>query len=147
MVWVLFNGLSTASLWRNLLCCLAVAEAINCGGILTGSTRGLPSVKGFPSGEVVFLINLPSFVALQASTCPSDFDTYVRFYDSDSREICSNDNSSICSPQSDLFCSIAPGVYSVLLEGAGTAEGSYSVEMTCSGNYYSFFFIVIHFLG
>lgn len=102
---------------------------------MSGTTTGLPSNFGHPSAEVIFQISISSFTAIKVSTCNSTFDTFARFYDSQFQEVCSSDDSSVCSPQTDLFCSVAPGEYSVLVEGSGFAEGDYVVSVECPGVY------------
>ncbi len=100
-------------------------SSVNC---LTGTNT---------AGDVMFTVELPCNTQVTVSTCNSNFDTQLFIYQTSSFNGCnatgvligcSDDN---CGDQSSVtFSAVADEIYTVVLDGYGSASGSYEISFT-----------------
>lgn len=56
----------------------AITNTVACEETIVGSTVGVPSNLGNPSGEILYAFSLGVDMAVQFDSCASSFDTYLR---------------------------------------------------------------------
>ena len=100
--------------------------------MLTGSNNGTESILGYASGDVFYTFTLDFASTVTFDACASDFDTHLRVWNMEGQfEICGCDDCGDCSPQTVLDCYLEAGTYWFIVEGWGSAEGQYDVEISC----------------
>ena len=106
---------------------------LSCGGTVTGSTAGLPSVIGNSGGDALFRFCTSVAGPYTFSSCGSSFDTYVRIYDRHLRhQISGCDDCGSCGLQTVLTHTLeADTCYVIVLEGFSTNAGVYVMHATC----------------
>lgn len=110
-----------------------------CGTSLSGSTVGQNSGVGNSAGEMTY-----DFTASSSNyifdACGSNYDSYLRIYDSSGSQIAYNDdNRAECSGSGGSSyashlqtSSLIPGnSYTLIVEGYGNNEGDFVVDITC----------------
>ena len=110
-----------------------VVHDLPCGGTLTGSTIGKPSVIGSSAGEALFRVCTSVAGEYTFSSCGSTFDTYLRIYDAHMRhQLVGCDDCGNCGLQTMLSHRLeADKCYVIVLEGFSSNEGSYVMHATC----------------
>lgn len=107
--------------------------AIECGDTVTGNTALALSQVGQESGENLFVFSLDSPRYVHFDSCDSSFDTFLRVMSEDLRiEYAECDDCGPCGHQSVLDVVLEPGTYALLVEGYGSAEGAYEIQMACT---------------
>ena len=116
----------------------AVVGTIGCGEEVAGSTVGGSTQVGNPSPEVAYSFVVADTeeaarLAVNLDTCQSGFDTYVIGYNADFSEMLfMSDDDGGCGRQSNgTWVPGAAGSYHVVVEGLGSAAGSYTLVMRC----------------
>ena len=118
--------------------CAAVGD-LTCGSTVTGDTTGAEHNVGDVSGEHFFRLNVGVAQQYSFSTCEgSSYDTRLRLYigghlETTSVEVVDVDDTDGCGLQSRITISLDPGLYTLIVEGYGRNEGSYTLETTCVG--------------
>jgi hypothetical protein len=106
--------------------------AIGCGQTVSGDTALALSQIGEVSGENLFEFTLDSMQLVHFDSCASSFDTFLRVMSDDLRvEYGQCDDCGPCGVQSVLDVGLDPGAYTLVVEGYGSAEGAYEIQMTC----------------
>ena len=113
------------------------AEVAECDATLSGSTAGAVNYAGNPSGDALYLVDIPVASTWTFSTCDlgTDFDTVIRLYDDcpaypGAAELASNDD--YCDTSSELEYEFTEaGQYWLLVEGNYTYEGEYTLTIWC----------------
>ena len=104
---------------------------VGCGSVVTGSTVGLPSLRGlFPSGDKrhIFCPNTTEMV--RVSTCGSSFDTVLYINGSDVDDWFDDDG--FCSRQETVTINVEAGeCYDIIVGGFGSLEGKYLLSIDC----------------
>ena len=115
-----------------------VVGTIGCGDTVAGSTAGGSTQVGNPSPEATYTFVIAdnedaARVAVGLDTCQSDFDTYVIGFNADFSEMLFlADDDGGCGRQSNgTWVPGAAGTYHVVVEGLGSAAGSYTLVMRC----------------
>lgn len=112
---------------------------ISCGVKVTGTTDGVGSHVGNAGGDHVyyFTVAAPGIANIRFNSCGSQLDTFLRIRSHDLL---------IEHSECDECCTVCPcglqsvldsgplvaGDYALVVEGYGTQEGHYTVNMTCS---------------
>ena len=102
---------------------------VNCGTTITGDTSGAPSQCGNLSPEYAFSFIVGSTNELTFDSCSSDYDTYLRVYNSSGDLVASNDDGSCGSGASLIVVTLEPGTYTLLVEGFSSESGEYTVAI------------------
>jgi len=116
------------------------SDTIACGQTVSGSTVGRSSSVGTSAGEATY-----QFVATARQYvfdgCQSSYDSLLRVYDSNGRQIGMNDDhrgrcgAGSRRTASHLTVSTTIGqTYTLVIEGYGVAAGAFSVSAQCSGS-------------
>jgi uncharacterized membrane protein len=111
------------------------AIALDCDDIITGSTANATDSGGEAAPDVYYSYTGGATEYITISLCSggTNYDSYLRVY-SDctlATEIIANDD--FCGEQSELtFESDGSSTYFIMVEGAGTASGEYSLEISCT---------------
>ncbi|MFT4848752.1 MAG: putative membrane protein [Sediminicola sp.] len=111
------------------------AIALDCDDIITGSTANATNSGGEAAPDVYYSYTGGATEYITISLCSggTNYDSYLRVY-SDctlATEIIANDD--FCGQQSELiFESDGSSTYFIMVEGAGTASGEYSLEISCT---------------
>ena len=120
-----------------LLCSLALvhqAEALACGGVVTGSTFGSANAVGLPAGDALlpFCVVAPGDVSFDTCT-GTNFDSFLRIYTVGlGVQLAENDD--FCGEQSKVTASLGVGCYVLVVDGFyAFSEGAYCVEVSCTG--------------
>lgn len=127
------NGATQTRTCNNDAC---PSNVIECGGAVTGSTRGLSSQIGNPSGEATFEFTADGSL-VTFDLCGSRFDTYLRILDTSGSEIAYNDDhgNQCDNPRhnyaSFLEVQLQAGVYTVVVEGYNSNEGDFELDVKC----------------
>ena len=115
---------------------LNATESANCiyspcnGNNYSGSTTNEISTYGNASPEVIYQFEVESSGNYEFSTCGSDYDTYLRLYDSNMNQLAQNDDA--CGLQSNIEEVLSEGTYYVLVEGYANYSGSYELNVICN---------------
>ena len=112
---------------------------ISCGERVDGTTDGVGSHVGNSGGDHIyyFTVGQPGIANIRFNSCGSSIDTFLRIRSHDLL---------IEHSECDECCTVCPcglqsvldsgplvaGGYALVVEGYGTAEGHYTVNMTCS---------------
>lgn len=114
---------------------------IQCGSIVTGSTKGDANLSGGTKGERVFAIEgFSERDTVTISTCGSPIDTVLRLYQYPSLgntpvAVMSADSSANCSKKAELVFRLPTikylAEYRLLLKGQNDSEGAYNLSLTC----------------
>jgi uncharacterized membrane protein len=111
------------------------AIALDCDDIITGSTANATNSGGEAAPDVYYSYTGGATEYITISLCSggTNYNSYLRVY-SDctlATEIIANDD--FCGQQSELiFESDGSSTYFIMVEGAGTASGEYSLEISCT---------------
>jgi len=112
------------------------AIALDCDDIITGSTANATDSGGEAAPDVYFNYTgagTPENITISLCGGGTNYDSYLSVY-SDctlATEIIANDD--FCGEQSELtFESDGSSTYFIMVEGAGTASGAYSLEISCT---------------
>ena len=108
--------------------------SIGCGQTVSGSTAAdqQDSQHGSASPEHLFLFTLSETKTVQFDSCASTYDTWLRIYSQDlATEYASCDDCGSCGIQTVLSARLAPGTYTLVVEGFRDVAGEYSVTMNC----------------
>ena len=110
--------------------------ALSCGSSFTGSTVDAVHVVGTESGEHFYRLAVPVAQQYTFSTCggSSNYDTRLRLYSGDhfansSTELDNVDDS--CGLQTEIVRVLAPGSYTLVVEGFVSHEGTYTLATSC----------------
>ncbi|MFT5103670.1 MAG: putative membrane protein [Flavobacteriales bacterium] len=113
----------------------AGAIPVDCGDLINASTVNATDSGGEPSPDVFYSYSSNGdLIGLTASLCNggTNFDSYLRVF-SDctlTTEIASNND--FCGQQSEVFFLVEPGdTPFIMVEGAGTASGDFSMQISC----------------
>jgi hypothetical protein len=119
-------------------CC---AYPVSVGGLPYTDTRATGAGSGYrdqgfnASPDVWYEVTLDAATAFAAKTCggSTNFDTWLRIVDNDCATVlASNDNSFACgvgSSQSLVTACLSAGTYYVVVEGAGSASGTFTLNL------------------
>ena len=108
---------------------------IACGDSVVGTTIEAGSHVGNGASDHIYSFSLSEDQAgfVQFDSCASDFDTYLRVYNSDlTSEITGCDDCGPCGVRTVLDAQLPAGDYNLVIEGYSTTEGTYDVAMICS---------------
>jgi len=116
-----------------------LADAVQCGQTISGSTAGRASTLGNRASDMTY-----TFTAEQSQyvfdLCAADYDSLLRVYDRNGDEVASNDDhGGACSSGSGRFSShlsiaLIPGQdYTLLVEGYRADSGAFTLVVSCSG--------------
>ena len=107
---------------------------ISCGDTRTGSTAGHASDLGGVSPDHTYQFQVATAGVFIFNSCGSSFDTWLRIYDAAGTQVSSGDDDGNCGVHTILTSSmLAPGSYTLLVEGFSTHSGSYTVAMSGDG--------------
>merc|ERR1712224_654076 len=105
---------------------------IACGGHAEGTTTTRHQRFGNPAPDAVYVLNVNQDSVVSASSCGSEFDTYLRIFDINGEtEICGCDDCGDCGAQSVLDCDLSSGHYLLVVDGFNDEAGSFSLDITC----------------
>jgi len=108
------------------------SEGWSCGASYSGSTVGLPNVRGNSGGDYISSLSVDRPKNLTISSCHSGFDTYLRVLQ-DGTEICGCDDCGSCGYQTVLECPLpVAGTYEIVVEGYSSSEGDFEIEIACA---------------
>ena len=116
-------------------CMVEPEPSISCGETIPGSTTTSSNNYGGSSPEDIYAFEVLTSSSVTFSTCNSNYDTWLRIYDSNMQEIESCDDCGDCGVQTVLEnIALSPGNYYILIEGYSDYSGDYNLEMTCVDN-------------
>jgi len=127
------NGATQTRTCNNDAC---PSNSLQCGDSVTGSTRGLSSQIGNPSGEATFEFTTDGGI-ITFDLCGSRFDTYLRILDTSGSEIAHNDDhGNQCDNPRHNYASylereLPAGVYTIVVEGYNSNEGDFELDVKC----------------
>merc|ERR1711994_289961 len=127
------NGATQTQTCNNDAC---PSNSIECGGAVSGSTRGLSSQIGNPSGEATFEFTTDGGI-ITFDLCGSRFDTYLRILDTSGSEIAANDDhGGQCDNPRHEYASylerqLPAGEYTIVVEGYSSNEGDFELDVKC----------------
>jgi hypothetical protein len=107
---------------------------IACGDSVVGTTLEAGSHVGNGASDHIYSFSLGEDQAgfVQFDSCASDFDTYLRIFNSDlTAEIAGCDDCGPCGLQTVLDAQLPAGEYNLVIEGFSSTEGNYDVAMIC----------------
>ena len=107
---------------------------IACGESVVGTTIEAGSHVGNGASDHIYSFSLSEDQAgfVQFDSCESDFDTYLRVFNSDlTSEITGCDDCGPCGVQTVLDAQLSAGEYNLVIEGYSSTEGNYEVAMIC----------------
>ncbi|MFD2543788.1 T9SS type A sorting domain-containing protein [Lacinutrix gracilariae] len=111
------------------------AEPISCGETVSGSTIDATDSGDNSSNDVWYVLaGTANGEEITASLCGSDYDTYIRVFDScGGAQVAFNDDATgVCSPQSQVtFTSDGATTYYIMVEGFSTNNGNFDLAITC----------------
>ena len=104
---------------------------VGCGSVVTGSTVGLPSLRGLSSSGDKRHIFCPNTTETAlVSTCGSSFDTVLYINGSDVDDEFDDDGP--CSRQETVTINVEAGeCYDIIVGGFGSLEGKYLLSIDC----------------
>ncbi len=111
------------------------AVALTCGDSITGETTNDTDSGGNPAPDEFFSYTGSGdaeLVTISLCGTATDYNSFVRVYDSCdlTNEIIANDDS--CGAQSEVsFYSDGTSTYLIMVEGADSESGNFSLEVTC----------------
>jgi hypothetical protein len=117
----------------------ATAIAVDCTDVVTGSTATGATDTGNNASADVWYSYSGAAGDITASLCTNtNFDTFIRVFDTcGGTQIASNDDS--CGTQSSVtFTANGTSTYYIMVEGYGTATGSFELTIACVLNADSF---------
>ena len=117
----------------------ANAIAVDCSDVVTGSTANGATDTGNNASADVWYSYSGAAGDITASLCTNtNFDTFIRVFDTcGGTQIASNDDS--CGTQSSVtFTANGTSTYYIMVEGYGTATGSFELTIACVLNADSF---------
>ena len=110
------------------------AGDLTCGETFTGSTVGAPSILGRSSGGHFFALEVASDgTTITVSACGSEYDTFLRVYTGsnintiESSDLVTSDDDGCSETASQLTHTFPAGSYTVILDGFGSFEGTYTI--------------------
>jgi hypothetical protein len=110
---------------------------LTCGSTVTGDTRGAQNNVGRSSGEhyYTFTVEALGGQRMRFSTCNgTQFDNRLRLYAGNHLEASGIELRNVddaCGLQAVIESMLAPGVYTLIVEGFSSNEGIYQLETTC----------------
>ena len=103
---------------------------VSCGSVVTGSTVGLPSLRGSSSGDQQHIFCPSTTEIVQISTCGSSFDTVLYINGPDVDDYF--DDSGTCGMQEMARLEFKAGeCYDIIVGGYSNGEGTYSLSIEC----------------
>ena len=138
---VCFLGFNQLSFSQNTYVTATGLGTLTCAGspytnIATGNTTGAGHECGNSSADRWYSFTTTTTTNATISLCNSSYDTYLRLYNSGAgscgtaTEIINNDDAP-CGLQSEVsLVGLVAGTYIVMVEGFGTAEGVYQIDIT-----------------
>jgi len=112
----------------------ATAIPVACGSLVTGSTVGLPSLRGSRSGDQRHIFCPNTTETVQVSTCGSSFDTvlYINGSDIDDSFDDVGFGNGVCRRQEKVRFNVEAGeCYDIIVGGHSNSEGTYSLSIDC----------------
>ena len=110
---------------------------IQCGDTVAGDTSlpGINTIGGASSDHVYSFAVVGSVAtAYRFDTCGSDFDTYLRVYDGAGVQVEACDDCGSCGYRTVLdTAALAPGSYTLVVEGYSSNQGAYTLTMSGAG--------------
>lgn len=106
-------------------------DSYGCGSSYTTSinTTAFSNTTGNSSPDIFYSFSISNAGTVNINTCTgSDFDTYLRLYDSGQNEIYSNDDA--CGLQSEIEETLSAGTYYVCVEGFSSSSGTAGLELS-----------------
>jgi len=106
-------------------------DSYTCGSSYTTSinTTAFSNTTGNGAPDVFYSFSISSESTVNINTCTgSDFDTYLRLYDSGNNQIFTNDDN--CGVQSQIEESLTAGTYTICVEGYGSSSGTAGLEVS-----------------
>ena len=108
----------------------ATPVPVSCGSVVTGSTVGLPSLRGSSSGDQQHIFCPNTTEIVQISTCGSSFDTVLYINGPDVDDYF--DDSRTCGMQEMARLEFKAGeCYDIIVGGYSNGEGTYSLSIEC----------------
>jgi hypothetical protein len=108
---------------------------LQCGDTLVGDTTGEGSHRGNSASDHIYFFEVDSagVANIEFDSCGSEFDTHLRVMTPNLQtEIVECDDCGSCDQQTVLDTGgLQPGQYALIIEGYGSHEGSYVVNVTC----------------
>ncbi len=110
------------------------AIPISNGSSVAGSNVGATNYVGNVSGDVLYMLMVPSAAEVTLSTCNSSspWDAYMRLYNgcptSGGAQLFSSDD--VCSMMPRIVANLSAGTYYVVMEGYSANTGSYQLDVS-----------------
>ena len=117
----------------SLKCTIANTTAIpvDCGSVVTGSTAGLPSLRGSSAGAKRHMFCPNKTYTAQVSTCGSSFDTVLYINGSDVN-LQSQYSDDLCDQETVTFDFTSGECYDIIVGGFSyIEEGTYVLSIDC----------------
>jgi hypothetical protein len=93
------------------------------------------ATSSFNAGEVIYTFTLPAAYEVSASTCnTASYDSCLGIFDSNYNLVAVNDDGTGCTGWSSIIdpCCLEAGTYYVVVDGYGTATGTYTLNVNFS---------------
>ena len=107
-----------------------VEGTISCGSTIQGDTTNGVNFYTYPAREHFYSFSLTAASQVVVDACQSQYDTVLRVYDADSKQLAVNDDD--CGFQSKLILDLEEGNYYIMIEGYASSSGEYIITMTCN---------------
>ena len=108
--------------------------AVSCSSLVTGTTTGAHNHLGNEAPDHFYTFEVITAGRLTFDSCGSAYDTWLRVYDSEHRQVASCDDCGPCDFQTVLDTPVLqPGSYTLLIEGFASRSGAYTVTMRANG--------------
>ena len=103
---------------------------IACGESKNGDTTNHGNIIGNLANDATFSFVVSWTSSFEFSACGSSFDTVVRILDANNTDVASGDDDGDCGVQTVLQVpSLAPGSYTLVVEGYSSAAGAFTITM------------------
>ena len=105
---------------------------VGCGSMVTGSTVGLPSLRGYSSGDKQHIFCPNTTATAEVSTCGSSFDTELYINGSNVDDYFDDSGTGSCAGQeTGKFNFEAGECYDIIVGGVHRGEGTFSLSIDC----------------
>eukprot|EP01043_Picozoa_sp_COSAG02_P092090 COSAG02_NODE_28735_length_583_cov_1.487603_1_plen_194_part_11 len=106
---------------------------VACGQSIVGSTSGALNLYGNSAGDSIWFFAVEAASSVRFDSCGSGFDTWLRVASTDlTVQHRSCDDCGPCGTRTVLDVDLATaGVYALVIDGYGSSEGAYNVDMMC----------------